>query len=282
MICSSRETRQVCTPVEQDGAAYCGRGSTGSTGRHILAVPDLQRTRPLRDRLLRQRRRGGVLPQRPALPSGSRDSSEMSEADGSEQATREPALALAESQQPLASVISRCIILRRTEFRCRPEGIVMEIKNFRPRRSGKSASPVPDQGPPAQEYTFHLTCAQLNEAGRGPSGPILQHVQFNYSQARSILHEVGSTRVYYIGGPAKGRLDAVRMCGPTSSFDLSRAATGARSDFTVRPVSNVPRSGQLQMSKACVTNVGGAVVSGDVFIAEPMTFQYDDLRQLRP
>ncbi len=62
--------------------------------------------------------------------------------------------------------------------------------------------------------------------GEKVTGMLAQSVSFNYTQQVTMLHEVGSTNVYYVAGHAQGQAQLQRVLGPGASVATFMAAYG--------------------------------------------------------
>lgn len=80
---------------------------------------------------------------------------------------------------------------------------------------------------PRQNYNgaFRTDLLELT-FGNLTSGLLAQSVNFNYTQQVTMLHEVGSTNVYYVAGHAQGTVQLSRVLGPGPSVAGFMAAYG--------------------------------------------------------
>lgn len=62
--------------------------------------------------------------------------------------------------------------------------------------------------------------------GDATTGLLTQSINFNYSQQVTMLHEVGSTNVYYVAGHAQGQAQLSRVLGPGASVATFMSAFG--------------------------------------------------------
>lgn len=60
------------------------------------------------------------------------------------------------------------------------------------------------------EVTFGAT-----EPGQTLAGFLVQQIQFSYTQQVSMIYEIGSNYVYYVGGRAQGTATLARVVGPS-------------------------------------------------------------------
>lgn len=58
------------------------------------------------------------------------------------------------------------------------------------------------------------------------TGMLAQSINFNYSQQVTMLHEIGSTNVYYVAGHAQGQAQMTRVLGPGASVATFMSAFG--------------------------------------------------------
>ena len=125
----------------------------------------------------------------------------------------------------------------------------------------------------------------LSFAGTPVNGFLVQNVQFSYSQQITMLFEIGSDNVYYVGGRAQGSATLAKVAGP--------AAFGA--DFLLRfnnlcepqdiefsgsntQEGNCPASQtDYLLEDAVLTTISVSVAAQDVVINEQLQFIFADL-----
>src|SRR5262245_43751900 len=61
---------------------------------------------------------------------------------------------------------------------------------------------------------FRFDQIALTFAGTDVKGFLVQNVQFNFAQQVTLLYEVGSNYLYYVGGRAQGTASLGRIVGP--------------------------------------------------------------------
>lgn len=142
--------------------------------------------------------------------------------------------------------------------------------------------------------------------GAQVQGMILQQIQFNFNQQVSMLYEIGSNNVYYVGGRAQGTASVARIIGPATvsalllqNFgdicnpqDLGLEVKGGCIDEqgglskTTAEFSNVAPSllgNQLgekyTLEDAILVGVGGSVGAQDIVFNEQLQFMFANLGQ---
>lgn len=131
---------------------------------------------------------------------------------------------------------------------------------------------------------FRADNLKLSFGGTDVSGYLVQNVQFQYAQQVTMLYEIGSPNVYFVGGRANGSATLGRIIGPTRlaakfitnfndlckpqdmQFDASAgcpapgASTGVGSSYTLQD--------------AVLTTVSVSVTSQDTVINEQLQFMF--------
>ncbi len=141
------------------------------------------------------------------------------------------------------------------------------------------------QGAQVHNGSFRADYLKLNFGGSDVSGFLVQNVQFQYAQQVSMLYEIGSANVYYVGGRAQGSATLARVLGP-------QAATG---DFINRfndlcnpqdigfsassGCANTGGSVSYTLIDAVLTAVSVSVTSQEVVINEQLQFIFIDLQK---
>lgn len=127
----------------------------------------------------------------------------------------------------------------------------------------------------------------LTIAGAPVAGMVLQNIQFSFTQQITLLYEIGSNNVYYVGGRAQGTMSIARVIGPAnaqaqlieqygdlcSPKDLRFNANAGCPSGT--PAVNA--SVRYTIKKAVLTTVAGSVNANDVVINEQLQFLFIDL-----
>ena len=132
---------------------------------------------------------------------------------------------------------------------------------------------------------FRADLLTVSIAGRPVDGFLVQNVQFSYSQQVTMLYEIGSSNVYYVGGRAQGTATLSRIAGPAqfgadfirlyndvcSPEDISFAGrSGACGNSNVGAV-------RYNLVDAVLTTVSVSVTAQDVVINEQLQFIFADL-----
>jgi len=130
---------------------------------------------------------------------------------------------------------------------------------------------------------FRADKLTLSIAGRDAKGLVIQNVQFSFQQQITMLYEIGSNNVYYVGGRAQGQATIARILGPakaqcqllTQYGDLCepknlrfKASSGCESGDGC----------QYTIHKAVLTTIALSVNANDIVINEQLQFMFIDLR----
>lgn len=135
----------------------------------------------------------------------------------------------------------------------------------------------------AQTYNggFRADQLRLSFGGVDVAGFLVQNVQFQYTQQVTMLYEIGSSNVYYVGGRAQGSATLARVIGPAPlgaqfitqfndlcqpqdiNFDTSAGCRGGGLNYTLQD--------------AVLTTVSVSVQAQDVVINEQLQFIFVDL-----
>lgn len=128
---------------------------------------------------------------------------------------------------------------------------------------------------------FRADQLTLTFGGVDVSGFLVQNVQFSYTQQITMLYEIGSENVYYVGGRAQGTATLARVIGPAPlaaqfinqfndlcepqdiNFDASNGCQGGGLQYT--------------LEDAVLTTVSVSVTAQDVVINEQLQFIFIDL-----
>ena len=128
---------------------------------------------------------------------------------------------------------------------------------------------------------FRADQLTLTFAGQDVSGFLVQNVQFSYTQQISMLYEIGSDNVYYVGGRAQGNATLARTIGPAPlaaafiqnfndlcnpqdlNFDSSAGCNSGGLNYT--------------LEDAVLTTIAASVTSQETVINEQLQFIFIDL-----
>ena len=148
-------------------------------------------------------------------------------------------------------------------------------------------------GGQVHQGSFRADQVSLLIGGISVAGFILQQVQFNFTQQVSMIYEIGSNNVYYVGGRAQGTASVARIIGPAAassnlfkSFgdicnpqDLGLSISEGCIDASPAPGVNVTlgekRSYTLQ--DAILIGVGGSIAAQDILFNEQLQFMFTNL-----
>ena len=128
---------------------------------------------------------------------------------------------------------------------------------------------------------FRADQLTLSFGGTSVAGFLVQQVQFSYTQQVTLLYEIGSANVYYVGGRAQGTAQLGRVVGP--------AALGGELMTLYRDLCN-PQDISMNASAGCksggpaylledavMTTVSASVTSQDVVLNEQLAFMFINL-----
>ncbi len=145
----------------------------------------------------------------------------------------------------------------------------------------------------AQTYKggFRADQLRMNFKGDPVDGFLIQNVSFQYQQQISMLYEIGSANVYYVGGRAQGQATLSRVIGPTAlagrfiSLFNDLCSPG---DFSFDASHGCPVGGgninggngsvNYTLKSAVLTTISLSVQAQDVVINEQLQFIFVDLQ----
>lgn len=115
------------------------------------------------------------------------------------------------------------------------------------------------------------------------AGMLVQNMQFNFTQQVQMLFEVGSEKVYYVGGRAQGTASVSRIVGPGQALVALFTAYG--NICTPKDISFDAEGGcggasgkiRYRLKSAVLTSVGAAVDAQQIVISEQLQFMFVDL-----
>jgi len=128
---------------------------------------------------------------------------------------------------------------------------------------------------------FRADQLTLTFGGTDVAGFLVQNVQFSYSQQITMLYEIGSENVYFVGGRAQGTSTLARVVGPAPlagefierfndlcepqdiNFDTSAGCRGGGLNYT--------------LEDAVLTTLSASVTAQDVVVNEQLQFIFIDL-----
>lgn len=128
---------------------------------------------------------------------------------------------------------------------------------------------------------FRADQLKLTFGGTDVAGFLVQNVQFQYTQQITMLYEIGSANVYYVGGRAQGSATLARVIGPAPlAADFIKRFNNLCSPQDINfDASNGCKSGGINytLQDAVLTTVSVSVQSQDVVINEQLQFIFVDL-----
>lgn len=132
--------------------------------------------------------------------------------------------------------------------------------------------------------SFRADQLEMSFGGDPVDGFLVQQVQFSFTQQVTLLYEIGSANVYYVGGRSQGNATLSRVIGPQA----------AAADF-VNKYNDIcePQPIELDASQGCSKGSGGgvrytleeavlitisvSVTAQDTVINEQLQFMFIDL-----
>lgn len=129
---------------------------------------------------------------------------------------------------------------------------------------------------------FRADRVRLTIAGRNAPGLVIQNIQFSFSQQVTLLYEIGSNNVYYVGGRAQGNATIGRILGPaaaqcallTSYGDLCQPKDIA---FSASSGCEANTGCSYTLKKAVMTTITASVNSNDIVINESLQLMFTDI-----
>ncbi len=140
------------------------------------------------------------------------------------------------------------------------------------------------QGAQSHNGGFRADQLTLTLGGVDVRGFLIQNIQFSYTQQLTLLYEIGSEFVYYVGGRAQGTSTIARILGPQAAggdflnrytdlcepqdmeFNASAGCAGAGTG-----------AGRYTIIDAVLTTISVSVTSQEVVINEQLQFIFIDL-----
>jgi hypothetical protein len=114
-------------------------------------------------------------------------------------------------------------------------------------------------------------------------GMLFQNVQFSFTQQITLLYEIGSEFVYYVGGRAQGNCTIGIVLGPQAGQRAFIAEYGdlcSPKDLNFNPSSgceDVAGNINYTMKSAVLTTVAASVNANDLVINQQLQFTFIDL-----
>lgn len=133
-----------------------------------------------------------------------------------------------------------------------------------------------------------LTFPALISGLGSESGLLVQQMQVNYQQQVTRLYEVGSPRIYYVGGRTQGSAGLGRVVGPKKIArefyrtygDVCRARTNTL-QFSVETGCDAEAAADSRVSIVChfvvITGVGFNVGAADMLINEQLQMMFSSM-----
>jgi hypothetical protein len=135
---------------------------------------------------------------------------------------------------------------------------------------------------------FRADQLSLTIGGEPVAGFLIQQVQFQYAQQVSLLYEIGSNFVYYVGGRAQGTASIGHIIGPSDfalklldkykdlcypqdiSFKAGAGCDGPKAENTTSEMT-------YTLEDAVMTTISVSVTAQDVVINQQLQFMFIDL-----
>ena len=136
-------------------------------------------------------------------------------------------------------------------------------------------------GSQALKGGFRADQLKLKFAGIDVEGYLVQNVQFSYTQQVTMLYEIGSNFVYYVGGRTQGTATLSRVLGPAplaSAFIERFNDICKPSNIKLKANAGCEGPGiQYTLKKAVLTTLSVSVTAQEVVINEQMQFIFVDM-----
>ena len=129
---------------------------------------------------------------------------------------------------------------------------------------------------------FRADQLDLSFGGDPVKGFLVQNVQFSYTQQITLLYEIGSSYVYYVGGRAQGTATLARVIGPapfSGKFINMFNDLCKPQDINFNAKSGCKQGDGLSytIEDAVLVTVSASVTSQQVVINEQLQFIFIDL-----
>lgn len=130
---------------------------------------------------------------------------------------------------------------------------------------------------------FRADQLKLSFGGTDVAGFLVQQVQFQYTQQVTMLYEIGSANVYYVGGRAQGAATLARVIGPaplSAQFIRNFNDLCNPQDINLNASSGCRGGGpNYTLEDAVLTTIGLSATSQETVITEQLQFIFIDLEQ---
>lgn len=139
-----------------------------------------------------------------------------------------------------------------------------------------------------QQYQGSISpdMVKVQLGGESVEGMIFQNIQFSFSQRVTMLYEIGSAFVYYVGGRAQGTMAIGRVIGPSEGSidfitkygnicepdDIKFSASGS-----CGPTSSASQGVDYTLKNAVLTTVGVSVNANDIIVNENLQLLFTDM-----
>ena len=119
------------------------------------------------------------------------------------------------------------------------------------------------------------------DVGDAVEGFLIQNIQFSYTQQITLLYEIGSEFVYYVGGRAQGTATLARVVGPapfSGQFINMFNDLCDPQDITFDASGGCESGGiSYTLEDAVLTTISVSVTAQQVVVNEQLQFIYIDL-----
>lgn len=133
--------------------------------------------------------------------------------------------------------------------------------------------------------SFRADQLQMSFGGDPVDGFLVQNVQFSFTQQVTMLYEIGSENVYYVGGRAQGNATLARVIGPqavaaqfVNKYNDICEPQPIELDASAGCPSGGGRGGiSYVLEEAVLITISVSVTAQDVVINEQLQFMFIDL-----
>lgn len=130
---------------------------------------------------------------------------------------------------------------------------------------------------------FRADKLKMQIAGSDVAGMLFQNVQFSFTQQITLLYEIGSNNVYYVGGRAQGTATVAHVVGPGEGVaslinEYGDLCEPKNIGFKATAGCEAGTGLGYTLISAVLTTVAGSVNANDLVINQQVQFMFIDLK----